>query len=319
MADVTVVIPTRDRWQLLERTALRSALGQTGVDVEVVIVDDGSREPAPRAIDDAQDPRVHVLRHATSRGVAAGRNAGIEAASAPWVAFLDDDDLWAPHKLRAQLDAAADGGAAFAYAGAVWVDEALQLRRGHAPPEPDGLAEELLRWNVLWGGASNVLARTDVVRGLGGFDPALHQLADWDLWIRLALDGPAAVARDVLVAMVVHEESMLLVDDRDVFLELDHVAAKHREERMRRGVELDRARFARWVADGHLRAGRRGAAARAYVHGTKAPGNLGRAAAAALLGRRPLVAASALRAAIPGAVETGHRTASRPDWLERYR
>src|SRR5688500_342442 len=96
--EVTVVIPTRDRWNLLERRALRSVLAQEDVRLEVVVVDDGSSEPAPPSIE--RDERVRVVRHETSRGVPAARNTGIGEATAAWTAFLDDDDLWAPRKLR---------------------------------------------------------------------------------------------------------------------------------------------------------------------------------------------------------------------------
>jgi len=278
----------------------------------VLVVDDGSDAPAPGDLPGLDDPRVRVLRHDAPLGVASARNAGIREARGAWVALLDDDDVWAPRKLRSQVDAAAAAGAGFAYSGAVWVDDELRLLHGHAPPAPATLEHELLRWNVLWGGGSNVLARTELLRSLGGFDEELFQLADWDLWIRLALAAPAAVVCDVEVGLLVHRSSMLLVDRRDVFLELDRLAAKHAP-----AERLDRARFARWVAAGHLRAGRRREAARAYVRGTRAPGNVLRAAAA-FVGPSVFAAASRTREAVPGALAEGERVAERPEWLDRY-
>jgi len=101
---VSVVIPTRDRWELLPR-AVRSVLAQEHAELHVVVVDDGSVSPAPRDGVFA-DPRVQVVRRKRSGGVAAARNAGLERARGGWVAFLDDDDIWAPAKLAAQLAAA---------------------------------------------------------------------------------------------------------------------------------------------------------------------------------------------------------------------
>ena len=313
---ITVVVPTRDRWDVVSRT-IRSALAQEEVEVEVVVVDDGSVDEAPGALPGLADGRVQLVRHTQPLGAGAARNAGIRAGRGEWIAFLDDDDLWSPQKLRLQLDAAERVGAGLAYAGVVWVDERLALLHGHAPPPPGTLARELLRWNVLWGGASNVVARRDLLESIGGFDEELHQLADWDLWIRLAQAAPAAVADDVLVALVVHEQSMLLVDRRDVFLELDRLAAKHQRAAVAEGTSVDRARFSRWVAAGHQRAGRRRAAAGAYLRGNRALGNLLRAAVSPL-GSTVFSAASALREAVPGALGPGERTAARPNWLDLY-
>jgi glycosyltransferase involved in cell wall biosynthesis len=313
-----VVVSTRDRWQLLASNALKAALLQEHVDIEVIVVDDGSTEDAPRGLPGLGDPRVRLVRHAQPRGVAATRNTGAREAVGDWVAFLDDDDLWAPTKLRRQLDAVETTGADFAYAGAVWVDQRRQLVHGHAPPSTGRLGRELLCWNVLWGGASNVIARRELLQTLGGFDEAFFQLADWDLWIRLALSAPAAVVEDVLVALVVHPQSMLLVDSRDVFVEFERLAAKHRDAAARAGVAFDRARFARWVAGGHLRAGRRRAAARAYVTGTAAAGNMLRAAGA-LVGATVFARLSTLRRYVPGALRPGERVATRPGWLDLYR
>src|SRR5215218_11160313 len=104
-ATVSVVIPTRNRWHLLPR-ALGSALRQEALNVEVVVVDDGS-DPGASSIPQLDDERVKLIRHEKQKGVAAARNSGIRVASAKWVAFLDDDDLWAPHRLRLILDALA--------------------------------------------------------------------------------------------------------------------------------------------------------------------------------------------------------------------
>src|SRR2546427_7128355 len=104
-AEVTVVIPTRNRSRLLP-VAVASALGQEDVEVEVVVVDDASTDETPDLIADLADERVRVLRLSTRHGVARARNIGIAEARGGWLAFLDDDDIWGPRKLRWQLDAA---------------------------------------------------------------------------------------------------------------------------------------------------------------------------------------------------------------------
>src|SRR3954462_11233644 len=100
--EVTIAITTRDRGALLLR-ALRSALAQTSIPIEVIIVDDGSVDAV---VVDA-DPRVTLVRFETSRGVCAARNEALARARGPWIAFLDDDDELAPMFAERALDAAA--------------------------------------------------------------------------------------------------------------------------------------------------------------------------------------------------------------------
>jgi glycosyltransferase involved in cell wall biosynthesis len=318
--DVSVVVPTKGRWHLLSAAALPSALEQRGVRHEVIVVDDGSTDETPERLAAIHDPRLVVVRHDVSRGVARARNAGIAAARGRWVSFLDDDDLWAPEKLAAQLEAAQGVDATFAYAGGGGLDASHRFLFAVAPPDPATVRDALLRWNVIWCGCSNVVARADVVRALGGFDENLFQLADWDLWIRLALAGRAAAAPEILVGYVMHEESMLLTDRRDVFPEIEYLAEKHRAAHEAYGIELDRALFSRWVARGHRRAGRRMRAARTYATGAvrhRDPGALVRAAAAFL--PEHAIDASRQVAGVERRSSLQKLSVPEPPWVARFR
>ena len=275
----------------------------------------------PDRLAELGDRRLRVVRHDRSLGVAKARNAGVAAARGEWVAFLDDDDVWAPRKLRLQIDAASSQGAGFVYGASVALDEHKCFLFGHAPPDPATLRFELFRRNVLWGGCSNVVVRTDVARALGGFDEELFQLADWDLWIRLANTVEPAVCPDVVVGCVGHPASMLLTDRRDVFTEFDYLVSKHTAAAAAAGVSFDGALFSRWVAGGHVRAGRRIAAGRALFRGAwkaRSVGNLLRVPAA-LLGQPVMALGSRLVSKVPGRVPSGERTAAEPSWLDRYR
>ena len=97
---VSVVIPTYNRATELP-SAIESVLGQTYPSVEVIIVDDGSTD-GTEALIQTRFPRVRYLRQ-SNRGPAAARNAGIKAASGPYIAFLDSDDRWMPQKLERQI------------------------------------------------------------------------------------------------------------------------------------------------------------------------------------------------------------------------
>jgi glycosyltransferase involved in cell wall biosynthesis len=104
--DVSVVIPTRARPALVTR-AVRSALAQTHDALEVIVVVDGPDDATGAALSAITDPRLRVLMLPESGGAPAARNAGARAATAPWTAFLDDDDEWLPAKVAVQLRVAA--------------------------------------------------------------------------------------------------------------------------------------------------------------------------------------------------------------------
>ena len=180
----------------------------------------------------------------------------------------------------------ARSGAGFAYAGALRLREPdIVLGVDPAPP-PEDLALQMLTTNVLPSGPSNVMARAELVRDLDGFDEALHFAADWDLWIRLASRASAAACPELLVGYVEHAGNMSVSVGDAAVSEFRYLVAKHRSASEAAGVRFDAARFARGVAYGHLRAGRRLHAARTYLKGARR-GNLGnvvRAAAAAVGG-----------------------------------
>ena len=178
--------------------------------------------------------------------MAAARNAGIAAARAPWVAFLDDDDVWSPRKLVAQLEAAARAGTSWVYSGAIAVAENGDVLYEYYFPEPAIVADQLRRSAVVPAGASNVVARTEVVRELGGFDEQLSMLADWDLWIRLSETDRPASLRDVHVAVLYHSGSGHAVTDQSA--ELGRLIRKHAARTPAVSIRPDVLGHGRWVA-----------------------------------------------------------------------
>jgi glycosyltransferase involved in cell wall biosynthesis len=297
---VSVVIPTRNRPDILAARALRTALAQEGVAIEVLIVDDGSEPPVQVAI----ETRVSVLRHTASRGVAAARNSGLLAARGEWVAFLDDDDLWSPFKLRKQL-AALERGGDFCYAGAIVLDTALRPLRLVPPPSASGLLGELLNRNVMPAGASNVIVRRAALIGIGGFDESFSHLDDWDCWLRLAATNVARPCDEVLVGNVLHSGSRVQREYDVQDGELARLERKHEALANRLGTSFDRHDFARYVAVGHRRAGRAEAAARSYLESARRHRSVGDIARAA--------------AAVARVPPRRQRRVKSPDWVGLYR
>jgi glycosyltransferase involved in cell wall biosynthesis len=110
MPTISVVIPTYDRRALLME-AVESVRAQTFAGWELLVADDGSTDGSADAVEALHDPRIRVLRLPHAGQAAAARNAGVRAARGEWVAFLDSDDVWAPHKLAVQLDLTRAAGA----------------------------------------------------------------------------------------------------------------------------------------------------------------------------------------------------------------
>ncbi len=188
--------------------AARCALEQRDVPTEVVIVDDGSAERAPSR-EPFSDERVRVVRHATARGLSGARNRGIAEARTEWVAFLDDDDLWAPEKLQSQLRAAREVDAEFAYCAAYQVDADLRVRARDRATPVGALPSALLDYNAVPAAGSNILVKREALVTHGGFDESLPHLCDWDLSLRLT-DAAVRMAAldDPLIAYTQHEDNM---------------------------------------------------------------------------------------------------------------
>jgi glycosyltransferase involved in cell wall biosynthesis len=275
---VSVLIPTRNRCRRLF-TTLRSVVAQREVNLEIVVVDDGSEDDTDKMVIGLGDPRIRLVRNESPRGESGARNRGLEETRGAWVAFLDDDDLWAPDKLARQLRALQDTRREWAYTGDVMVNSELRLLSGGPPPPPEELIELLRRYNSVPAGASNVIVSSRLVAQVGPFDPGLKRTADWDMWLRLAREGPAAWVRSPLVANCIHAANMSK-DMTLMFQELDVLARRH-------GIPVDWARHYRWAAWGALADGRRLEALR-YYGGAIAAGDLRSVGRATIALVRPL-------------------------------
>jgi Glycosyl transferase family 2 len=313
---VSVVIPTRQRRSFVA-VAVHSALAQRDVEVEVIVVDEASTDGTVELVREWGDERIRLVEHARPRGVAAARNEGLRVARYRWVAFLDDDDVWAPEKLHCQLSALVEQpNSRWSCTAEAICDERLRVQELRHPPSPgDNVARAILRGNIVPGGGSSVLADLDLVRDLGGFDLRLRVVADWDMWTRLAQVSPLAAVDEPLVAYRRHAGNMSRryqgLDE-----ELKYFLSKHEGLHAEAGVQPDLAAWSAWVASNEARAGRRLAAFKREMRqpqGVSARG-VARASARLLAPRatRPLRELRR-RASIPP--ETRTEIAS---WLQQY-
>lgn len=172
---ISVVVPAYNAVPTLDET-MRSVLRQTHADLEVIVVDDGSKDATRQMADDfaARDPRVRVISKANG-GVAAARNTGIDAARGDYVALLDADDLWHPDKLRLQLDRFHQGPSTL---GLVYnwyrrIDTSGRVVDASAAPVVEGwVLYRHLDWNFVSNGSTPLIRRSAL--GDIRFDPSLN-------------------------------------------------------------------------------------------------------------------------------------------------
>ncbi|HZS09399.1 MAG TPA: glycosyltransferase [Blastocatellia bacterium] len=182
---VSVVIPAYNAARTLEAT-VRSVQAQTVQDFEIIIVDDGSKDDTLAVARSIVDERIRVISQANG-GVAAARNTGIKGATGKYVALLDADDLWLPHKLERQLAVLEGENNVFAVqAGAIFVDDSLgTLSVRPCFPSQDALLETLLFQNMPNNMSTLIIARHKFEE-MGYFDTELEILEEWDMAIKVA-------------------------------------------------------------------------------------------------------------------------------------
>lgn len=195
---VSVVIPTFNAARYL-RAALESALAQTLQACQYVLVDDGSTdETMDIASSFGSRVRIYQQPHA---GPGAARNLGILATAAPYVAFLDADDLWDSEKLERQVAALESAPQAamcctdFSLTATPETSRDSRFAQLEAI-EPAAAFHRLLRGNFV--ATSAVVVRREALARAGVFDGTLRGSEDLDLWLRLVRGRPLALVREVL-------------------------------------------------------------------------------------------------------------------------
>lgn len=192
---VSVIIPTYDRLPLLEE-AVSSVRAQTLREVEIIVVDDGSRDGTFAWL--CEQPDLRALRLEQRRGPSAARNLGAAAARAPYLAFLDSDDLFRPDKLRRQLALLeAEPELGLCHCDEIWLRGGRELRQRAKHEKRGGRIFEHCLPLCRISPSAAVLRRT-VFEALGGFDEELEVAEDYELWLRLTCSHPVGFIAEPL-------------------------------------------------------------------------------------------------------------------------
>jgi glycosyltransferase involved in cell wall biosynthesis len=180
---VSIIIPAFNYGRFIT-TAVESALSQTYLPVEVIVVDDGSTDNTRELLARYGNRLKYIYQD--NKGLSAARNTGIRAAKGEWIALLDADDVWHQQKLKVQLKSIA-GWQDIGLIGSSCVAELPKEL------EPNPKVEELsVRDFVLSSrfGPSGALIRRSCFEKVGLFDESLRAVEDRDMWLRLAVAYP---------------------------------------------------------------------------------------------------------------------------------
>jgi glycosyltransferase involved in cell wall biosynthesis len=226
LPSVSFCIPTRNGGGYVGE-ALASVLRQTFDDYELLVVDDASTDRTLDVVGSFADPRVTLHRNRSPLGIPSNWNECLRRARGQYVKFLFQDDTLVPdalERLVAALERCPEAAMAFgrrelpSAPGLEILGEAYTdwLQRFYASVGPTVRGSDLVEAALLQGRdltlnvvgePSFVLLRREAALKSGGFDSTFRQLADWELWLRLARRTPLAFVNESLGQFRVHAES----------------------------------------------------------------------------------------------------------------
>lgn len=225
IASIAIIVPVFNNATTI-RESLESLWCQDySGQFQVIVVDDGSTDETPAILSQYQS-RSKILRQ-SNRGAAAARNLGVSACSSEWLAFLDADDIWVPHKLWIIAQYLhREPRPALIYSNAVEVDEESQpvstlvpADKAHAPSLQELLTEW---WPIL---PSTAIMRRDVFEKCGGFPEALRSYEDPYLFLRAREHGDFVYIAEPLVRyrrLAVGRRMEKYAPYQDLFIQMLH-------------------------------------------------------------------------------------------------
>lgn len=213
---ISIIIPTYNRAELL-KAAVMSALKQTYLDTEIIIVDDGSTDHTSKVVKQLQvdfsQKKIRYIKQAENQGAAVARNTGILAAKGEYIAFLDSDDVWMEEKLLKQMQVlqAQEEDTAMIYCEYIYHD--IHGKEGISPSRE--LKPEIKSGNMLLPllaipmiGTPTMLIKKRCLLAVGMFDASLRSLEDYELSLRIAKRYKIAFLPEPLMHVYARRESV---------------------------------------------------------------------------------------------------------------
>jgi glycosyltransferase involved in cell wall biosynthesis len=212
MSEVTVVMPNYNNGKLIAES-IKSVLGQTYSDFELLVVDDGSTDESITIARDFanRDTRVKVLSNDTNRGSSYSRNCGIRAATGEYICFIDSDDIFRPTRLEKMIASLRWANDSVGYTDLFLLDDDGNTIRetfmGTKGLPPNGYAYSHFLTDVEWG-TSTFMAHASTIRQTGYFDESLSWGEDLEYVLRLTERHKVVLVPEALYGYRMHDRSM---------------------------------------------------------------------------------------------------------------
>jgi len=203
---ISVIIPAYNAEKTIKQT-IDSVLTQTYENLELIIIDDGSKDKTLEIIKGIDDKRIKVCSYMNS-GVSTARNRGLLISNGDFISFIDSDDTWTRDKLELQVKALEDNPeAGAAYCWTLIVDQKGSFL-GKMCPTYEGYVYQELFLSYFASSASNLMFRKECFSSIGLFDTRLGSCEDWDYSLRISLQYPFVCVPKFNFIYLKHSNSM---------------------------------------------------------------------------------------------------------------
>ncbi|MDP6211590.1 MAG: glycosyltransferase [SAR324 cluster bacterium] len=197
MPQVTVILPSWNRADWLKKS-IDSVLEQTFRDFELIVVDDASTDSTQEILT-SYSGKIRSITFAKNLGVSAARNTAVKNCDSEWIAFLDSDDFWHPHKLQKQIaQTVIRAECPIHFTDEIWIRNGVRVNPKKKHQKLEGwIFKPSLELCLM--SPSTVLLRRELFDVHGLFDETLPICEDYDLWLRLTAQHQVALLNEKLM------------------------------------------------------------------------------------------------------------------------
>ena len=197
MPHVSVILPSWNRADWLKKS-IDSVLEQTFRDFELIVVDDASTDSTQEILT-IYSGKFRSITFAKNLGVSAARNAAVKNCDSEWIAFLDSDDFWHPHKLQKQIvQTVIRPESPIHFTDEIWIRNGVRVNPKKKHQKLEGwIFKPSLELCLM--SPSTVLLRRELFDVHGLFDETLPICEDYDLWLRLTAQHQVALLNEKLM------------------------------------------------------------------------------------------------------------------------